>query len=692
MIKGAGFFAAAFLGGATAAAAGVGPFDDGGLLGEGARQAGMAGAVVAGEDDAGGIWWNPATLGVRPGYQAQAGYGDLLGEARFDSGISASGCLEPGALDLGTGFRHLAGPGDAYGDEVALGTAFVLDGEEGLLGGISFKEMAGSQAGDSGAGLGLDLGARWRGAFHEDALTLGAVVRSLDSGIGWTFGAFPPPERVYQAGAAYDTEHFGRVEFDSEFVQSPTCASADASGFKAGLERWWSLPEHGRCVALRLGYVQSSSWVPTSLGGVLTAGLGARWRGLNLDYALSGYAPGQGVSQRMTLGWSFAPPRQLPLPPLVTLPSPSPSPTPIASPSPTPFASASPVPSASPSPPFLPSPSPAPSPTAAAAGVSGTRLELIAAAARFAPIPSSTRPRLELKVAYNGTDAPPWRWTARIRGASADLRTVVGKRLPGRIVWNGMDQGRKRVPDGAYDLRLEAYAGGRTLTAKTTVRIDTRRALPSLEAEPRIFKAGVPGQSVALKLSAPGSSASSRWKVQVRSMEEGFSRVFGGSGVPPAVLSWNGSDDGGKPAPGGRLYSVKLSVETASGALAESPELRLSALAVDPDRPLRLPLKTVAFAVGDERLSPESLAAVRESAAAVLKGGKDYQVSVLGRTEPGEQGGAGGTDDISLSFLRAAAVREALIAEGLEPARVAASGAGATQGPGRAADLVLFTR
>ena len=83
------------------------------------------------------------------------------------------------------------------------------------------------------------------------------------------------------------------------------------------------------------------------------------------------------------------------------------------------------------------------------------------------------------------------------QGANRPVRILSGRKLPGRLTWDGRDRQNRKVPDGSYDLDMSLLTeAGVTLTAKTSLDVDTRRPSLDLSAKPRVFEPKVDVGSV----------------------------------------------------------------------------------------------------------------------------------------------------------------------------------------------------
>ena len=287
------------------------PFDKGGLLGVGAREAGQGGAVVARVADSEALWWNPAGLDLdkRRGFDLGLHYGDVLGAAAFDTAFDHRGWIEALALGYGLGYRHVGFQAGADEEEIGLGLAFPFTEDQRLLTGLGVRSLS-SKLGASGInarGYGLDLGLSYHPAFLDEALTIGLALRDVQAALEWSTGVSANPVQLFQLGAAWAFDAETSAEFDAELASDPALGSPSGQGFKLGAERWWSLKKYDlpRLAALRLGYSQTSALAPTALGGQFSAGLGFQFEGARIDYAFSQDVSGLGPTHRLSGAYRF---------------------------------------------------------------------------------------------------------------------------------------------------------------------------------------------------------------------------------------------------------------------------------------------------------------------------------------------------------------------------------------------------
>jgi len=557
--------------GLSAASMQAAPFDKGGVLGVGAREAGQGGAVVARIDKATALWWNPAGLDLRPDFDASLEYGDGLGGIRFDSAFSHRGYLLPFELGYGIGYRHVGTPAEVAEEEYALGLSFPFNDDGSLVAGFALRTLQAKVATTSASGYGLDLGLRWKVPGPVAGLTLGLAARDIQAGMDWPAGPRSDPAQLFQMGAAWAFDERSSIEFDGEFVSDPSFPQRGSQGFKVGAERWWGLPRFGlkRLAALRLGYLQNNALVPTALGGQFSFGVGVQYRDLCLDYAFTQDVSNLGPTQRLGISYAYAPPQ---------LQGRTPEPTPEATTKPTvrPTASATPT----------------PAPTVAES------LALTASPPVYNPQRDAKGLLLSVTASEGYMRAASSRLEIRpLTGPAVVYKQAQG--LPLSYAWDGKRPGGANAAAGAYRAILTAYdAAGATLGAAEApfqLELGTGRLRLSPEADIFAPLAQSVRQQARLGVGYDGKDAQ-RWTLSVsRQGAPKPVRVLSGKSLP-ATLAWDGRDRQNKAVPDG-TYVLNLAVLLRGGSTVTAQ----ASVEVDTRRPaLELDATPRIFAPGGD--------------------------------------------------------------------------------------------
>jgi outer membrane protein OmpA-like peptidoglycan-associated protein len=508
------------------------PFDKGGLVGVGAREAGQSGAVVARAEDSDALWWNPAGLNRGRDFDLGLHYGHVLGGSAFDTAFDHRGWIEPLELGYGAGYRHVGFRSGADEEEIALGLAFPFTDDQRLNVGVRVRSLQSrlGVAGVDARGYGLDLGLTYRPPLPGDALTLGLALRDFQAELNWSTGVSAPPVQLLQAGAAWAFDADSSIEFDTEMASDPAMGSPSGQGFKIGAERWWGLKRYGlkKLAALRLGYAQNSALAPTALGGELSFGLGLQYDGLRVDYALGQDVSALGLTHRVSGAYRFGQ-AGAPKP----SPTPSPAPTAVTTPAATPAA---------------------------------LSLSVTASAVVFNPLSGAAR--LGLKVAASG----PLNEVAETRleivpNLGPAVFSQVRRGLAPDLTWDGRQSAGSWAPVGGYAAQVAAVdAQGLTLaSAEAKFQLDLGggklRLLPEADIFAPIGQSERKSANVAVGYQGAGIQ---RWTLTIT--REGSAkpvRILSGRKLP-ARLAWDGfNSKGARVADGG--YRLDLSLLTVGG-------------------------------------------------------------------------------------------------------------------------------
>lgn len=149
------------------------------------------------------------------------------------------------------------------------------------------------------------------------------------------------------------------------------------------------------------------------------------------------------------------------------------------------------------------------------------------------------------------------------------------RRLPGsshdRVTWDGRDDDGKRVPDGAYRMRVVRKDRGRVLDSIKKVIVDTKPPRVSIvSVSPNVISPGVPGAptKVRIRYRGPLNAAPEFriWHTDVPGKPR-IARRFRSHGSRTGV--WYGTVRG-QPTPDGS-YAVTVRVRDKAGNLTEAP-------------------------------------------------------------------------------------------------------------------------
>ncbi len=171
-------------------------------------------------------------------------------------------------------------------------------------------------------------------------------------------------------------------------------------------------------------------------------------------------------------------------------------------------------------------------------------------------------------------------WEGEIQDAKAQrVRQFFWKGKAVDFTWDGKDDNGNRVPDGYYTYVVKATRpSGNTLSKSLTrIQVDTRPTPLYVTASAAGFSPNADGfrDDLSFSLLVTVKEGIKSWKLTLSHPAAGSQKEFGGTGAPPASVTWDGKV-GYQTAPEG-TYTAVFTVEYAKGNLPEArtPGLRL---------------------------------------------------------------------------------------------------------------------
>ncbi len=270
------------------------------IISVGARASGMGGAFVAVADDASATYWNPAGLSrVRPqvmfehnAYIVDMRQEYLAGLTDFRDWTFAASL---NVLDLGT-IEKRDDSGLLLGEfrpfDVALGmsAAYPLGA---LSLGVTAKGIMHDIDTETAMGILFDVGALWESPSPLDGLSIGLTARNLGPSLTFVEESFNAPLGI-RGGFAY--------RLDIPGAKSSLVVSADYERLRGGYE----ILSYG-------GEWRFTDYLSGRLGGItaeentqnFTAGFGAHYLDLTVDYAFVPFKSDLGSSHRIGVTYTF---------------------------------------------------------------------------------------------------------------------------------------------------------------------------------------------------------------------------------------------------------------------------------------------------------------------------------------------------------------------------------------------------
>lgn len=281
-------------------------------------------------------------------------------------------------------------------------------------------------------------------------------------------------------------------------------------------------------------------------------------------------------------------------------------------------------------------------------------------------------------------------WTFSVLdGAGHAVRSAKGSdALPASFVWDGADDAGKTVPDASYvgTLRVSYDKGDIVEASSPALLLDRTPPVLALEAGPLPFSPDGDGQAdeLSFRFGVSDASALAGWRLTINDPEGYPFRSFSGNAAPPDSLGWDGTSLDGELVQAAQEYPWELIVRDALGNVAT----RRGVIPVDVfvlrdgDR-LKIRISSITFApnaaslvLSDQEKTDRNDAILRRIAD-VLSRFPAYRVRIEGHavnlsgTEREER-----SELEPLSLARAKAVKDALVALGVDAARLDVVGLG----------------
>ncbi len=602
-------------------------FDKGGILGVGARAFGLGGASVAQGDDASVMFWNPALSFGLEHYELLGAYGSILGGKSADMALGARANLQDLGLSLGFGFRSVASSGGlGFGEQTTLlSAAFPFTKDKSLAFGANLKIYS-SQLnipGGEASGYGVDFGFAWRGEGIFKPLRLGLAITDFQSDLTWATGLSLDPPQSMQLGAAWYFDENTLAEIDSEVV-TDALSSRNTQGFRVGAERSFDVPawDAPRLASLRVGYFQSDSLAPTSLGGLFTMGLGLQYKGARLDYAYTQDVSALGESHRISGSWNFDP---------ETWGGESTGKL---------------------------KKTPTPRPTASVTPDSGARLSMSLRSEPASFNPSRKGESVALKVQLEGNRSSVVRVRLRIEDeVGVAILELEREGLPETLRWDGKTRGGIFAPSGNYKAILEALDdSGKSLAQAEGVMVLAGGEDLTVSAENELFSPSAGSRRPqALFNTSFGGSGLRSWTLVITARGSATALSTQKGKVLPKLLRWDGRDSKNKLLPDGPyLATLRVALSDASTRSAQAP------IEIDTRKPdLKIEAYPRVFEPGDAakpvgfKLATEKMAGIPQRWELLIETLAGKRVRLLeGRGLPDDKISWNGVDDSGKAVAR----------------------------------------
>ncbi len=159
-------------------------------------------------------------------------------------------------------------------------------------------------------------------------------------------------------------------------------------------------------------------------------------------------------------------------------------------------------------------------------------------------------------------------WFITISSKNKIVRTIRGNDfIPYDVLWDGCDDNLKQVPDGEYSAAMTIkYDDGIVVTSTPTAVVVVTKVAVDIKVEPNEI---VPLQTT-LRITPAVVGDVVQWQVQFMREDGAVVKVINGAGMPPKVISWDGTDDKGEPAVYNMQLQAQMEITDDAGNVAQS--------------------------------------------------------------------------------------------------------------------------
>jgi outer membrane protein OmpA-like peptidoglycan-associated protein len=290
-------------------------------------------------------------------------------------------------------------------------------------------------------------------------------------------------------------------------------------------------------------------------------------------------------------------------------------------------------------------------------------------------------------------------WTlSMVEATAGEQKSFAGSSpVPSTLTWDGKDKaGLKAAPDGLYAavLTVEYFKGNVSTAKSASFRLGNAPPKVDLSLAGLPFSPDNDGLSdelgINLKVNDPVPIDS--WAIQINDPENHPFTSFNGKGAPSEKIIWNGTSSTGELVQSAEDYSLSFTVKD---ELGNSTTIRkvvpVDILVIKDGDQYKVRIASITFKADTPdyvNVDPEK--ALKNSdtikrLAEIFKKYSKYRIQIEGHANLVNWNNAARAkveqeqELLPLSKQRADAIREALIAQGIEPARITTIGVGAAK-------------
>ena len=161
-------------------------------------------------------------------------------------------------------------------------------------------------------------------------------------------------------------------------------------------------------------------------------------------------------------------------------------------------------------------------------------------------------------------------WTADVINVSGDVvwENQMTNTAPKTIVWGGTDSSKNLLPDGIYRYRVSATdrAGNSFSSAVDNIIIDTQPTPIKVSINTAYFSPNGDGvkDTITISIDVPQKSGLESWSLSILDRDKNTVNTFGGDGLPPTSIVYEGTAANGKSISEGE-YTAELEATFRNG-------------------------------------------------------------------------------------------------------------------------------
>lgn len=288
-------------------------------------------------------------------------------------------------------------------------------------------------------------------------------------------------------------------------------------------------------------------------------------------------------------------------------------------------------------------------------------------------------------------------WEVRLESGDSEKTFTGGSKLPATLYWDGTND-KGALVDGAYQLYFSVeYKGGSTVSRQADRPVVLVRNPPkgNITAEPSLFSPDGDGDrdTVTFLLDARAADRPvAEWKVEVLDPTGQVFRTFGGKGMPPAELVWDGKSESGELVQSAMDYSAVFTLtDEVHNTHRSLAEVDVDILVMHEGNRLRINIPSIEFSGNSSDLFRSGKTVLANNLdtlrrlARILRRYDTYKIRIEGHATyvwaktAAERKKEESKELQPLSLARAREVREALAILGIDWDRMSEAGLGGSR-------------